>query len=171
MRKVRQRSGCVRRKSVASNPGSGNKDAAHGFPAGRRLPTMVESRVGGRIGCASERKANGTLDKEPMGRNRRSRWSGKRRYHSTRFYQAVSLQEVDIDNLHSVNGARLLLPSADFTLWVVVDAQSRLAGPLAPDPLWIEVTALKIISNVLEAVFPRHGQSVPHQNSIYLYSW
>src|ERR1043165_5401251 len=32
-------------------------------------------------------------------------------------HRAVSLQEVDVDDLHSVNGARLLPPSADFALW------------------------------------------------------
>src|SRR5262245_14863614 len=31
-------------------------------------------------------------------------------------HRAVSLQEVDVDNLHSVNGARLLPPPADFAL-------------------------------------------------------
>jgi AraC family transcriptional regulator len=43
----------------------------------------------------------------------------------------------------------------------VVDTQSPLAGPPEPDPLWIEVTALQIISDVMEAAFARHGLEAP----------
>ena len=43
----------------------GNKDASHGLPPGRRFQTMVNPRAAGHTGCASERKANGAVDKEP----------------------------------------------------------------------------------------------------------
>src|SRR6266508_3072776 len=45
-------------------------------------------------------------------------------------------------------------------LWVVEDSQME--PPLAtPDPLWIEVTALQIIADVLEAAFARQGLAAP----------
>jgi len=72
VRKARRRSGCVRRKSVAGIPPDGNKDAAHGLPHGRRFQTMVNPRVAEPTGCASERQANGNVDKEPA-----STWSSR----------------------------------------------------------------------------------------------
>ena len=50
-------------------------------------------------------------------------------------------------------------------LWVVEDNQTEppLAppDPLWPDPLWIELTALQIIADALEAAFARHGLASP----------
>jgi hypothetical protein len=65
-------SGCVRRKSVAGIPRDGDKDASHGLPPGQRLPTMANQRVDGFTGCASKRKENDTVDKEPA-----STWSSR----------------------------------------------------------------------------------------------
>jgi AraC family transcriptional regulator len=41
------------------------------------------------------------------------------------------------------------------------DSQTSLAGPAAPDPLWVDVTALQLIADVLEAAFARHGLASP----------
>src|SRR5262249_10136641 len=46
-------------------------------------------------------------------------------------------------------------------LEAVEDDQPPLAGPPAPDPLWIEVTALQIIADVLGAAVTRHGLASP----------
>jgi AraC-like DNA-binding protein len=46
-------------------------------------------------------------------------------------------------------------------LEAAVDNQSSLAGARAPDPLWIEGTALQIIADILEAAFTRHGLAAP----------
>lgn len=39
--------------------------------------------------------------------------------------------------------------------------QSPLSGSAAADPLWIEVTALQLIADALEAAFARHGLAAP----------
>jgi len=44
-------------------------------------------------------------------------------------------------------------------LWVVEDNQME-----PPDPLWIEVTALQIIADALEAAFARHGLASSTRN-------
>lgn len=49
-------------------------------------------------------------------------------------------------------------------LETAVDNQSSLAGAPAADLLWIEVTALQIIADVLEAAFTRHGLAAPSGN-------
>src|SRR5262249_36033335 len=46
-------------------------------------------------------------------------------------------------------------------LEAVEDDHPPLAGPPAPDPLWIEVTALQIIADVLGAAVTRHGLASP----------
>jgi AraC family transcriptional regulator len=44
-------------------------------------------------------------------------------------------------------------------LEAVKDNQPSLTGPHPPDPLWVDVTALQLIADVLETAFARHGLS------------